>query len=112
MRIEVYGRGMNLSAALRAYAVGRVSAALGSFAGRVAEVSVSLSTVAAGGAHPLRQSHVVARLSPFGSIPAEATACDLVEAIALAADRLGRDVARELELRRVFRFSDHFVVRA
>lgn len=112
MRINVYGRGLDLNAALRAYAVGRVSAAIGSLAGRVGEVSVSLSTVAAGSAQSLRQCHIVARLSPFGSIPAEATSGDLVEAIALAADRLGRDVARELELRRVFRFSDHFVVRA
>ena len=103
MRIHVRSRGFELTDALRAYAEWRLRFALGRFGTRLQSVTVRIDDVNGprGGAD--KRCQIVAHLAPGGEIRVEELDGDLYAAIARAADRLDRAVAREMARRREMR---------
>lgn len=96
MRVEVRGRGLSASAALRAHAGRRLRFALGRFGGRVARVSARLGDVNGPRGGEDKECRLAARLQPAGELVVSERDADLYAAIDRAASRLGRAVSREL----------------
>lgn len=74
--------------------------ALTRFSPSVTDVSVTLSDESGPKGAPARKCQILVRLRPKGSIVVEATDGTFDTAVARAADRAGRSVARHLEKKR------------
>lgn len=96
MRVEVRGRGVSASTALREHAGRRLRFALGRFGARVARVSARLADVNGPRGGVDKECRLAARLQPAGELVVSERDADLYAAIDRAASRLGRAVSREL----------------
>jgi putative sigma-54 modulation protein len=99
MRVNVYGHNLELNADLREHAGRRIQFALARFSRRIREVKVRLTDVNANRGGPDKLCRIVARLIPTGTVVVEDVDVSAYAAVALAAERAGRSVARELRRR-------------
>jgi ribosomal subunit interface protein len=100
MRIDVRGRGCEVSLALGAYAERRALFAMGRFSPRIERVSVTLSDANGPRGGVDKECQIVARLRPSGGLRVEEQDVDVYVAIDRATERLARAVAREIARRR------------
>ncbi len=100
MRLEIRSKHYPLDDDRRQEIERRIRFALGRFVGRISLVTVSLTDVNGprGGAD--KHCRLVAKLIPAGSVTIEETHTDVAAAVALAADRAGWSVNRELKRQR------------
>ena len=100
MRLEIRGQHIEVTEALRTHAARRLQFALGRFGPRIARVVVLLTDLNGSRGGQDKQCRMVAEILRGGKVSVEDIDADLYAALAQAADRLGRAVARELERRR------------
>ena len=100
MKVHVRGLAFEVGEALREHAQRRVLFALGRFAARLDSVRVRLVDANGPRGGPDKVCRMVARLQRQGAVRVEETDADAFAAVARAAERLGRGVAREVERRR------------
>lgn len=99
MRIIIYGHNLELEPGVAEYAERRLLFALGRFSWRVREVNVRFTDLNADRGGVDKQCRIVAQLIPTGIIVAEDRDLSPYAAVAGAAQRIGRGVARELRRR-------------
>ncbi len=100
MRIDVRGRGCEVSLALSSYAKRRALFAIGRFSPRIEGVSVLLSDANGPRGGVDKECRLVARLRPSGGLRVAERDADMYAAIDRATERLARAVAREIARRR------------
>lgn len=100
MRIEVRGRGFDVSLALGSYAERRALFAFGRFAPRIEGVSVLLSDTNGPRGGIDKECQLRARLRPSGALRVAEQDADMYAAIDRASERMARTMARELARRR------------
>lgn len=100
MKVRVRGLTLELDEALKEHAQRRVLFALGRFSARLDGVEVRLHDANGPRGGPDKVCHMLARLQRWGAVRVEETDADAFAAVARAAERLGRGVAREVERRR------------
>ena len=100
MRLQIRSKHYRLHEDVREEMERRIRFALGRFVGRISLVTVGLADVNGrrGGAD--KHCRLVVSLIPAGKVTIEETHADLSAAVALAADRAGSNVGRELKRRR------------
>ena len=100
MRLQIRTKNFRLHDADRKEMERRLQFALSRFDGRISQVTVGLADLNGprGGAD--KQCRLVVRLAPSGKVTIEETHANVSAAVALAADRAGRAVGRELKRRR------------
>ncbi len=109
MQLQVRGRNIELTEALRAHVERRLQFALSRFGQRIGRVLVRLADVNGPRGGDDKSCHVDVNLFPSGKVLVEDLDADLYAAIDRAAERVGRSVVRELEREREF---DASVVKA
>ncbi len=99
MQIKLRSHGVDLAAVLQRHVERRLRLVLGGSAATVREATVHLSDVNGprGGVDQRCALHVA--LAPSGTVRAEATDADLLQALELAAGRARRSIRRETERR-------------
>lgn len=100
MRIEVKGRGFDVSLALGSYAERRALFAFGRFSHRIERVSVLLSDTNGPRGGIDKECRLLVRLRPSGTLRVAEQDVDMYAAIDRASERMARAVARELARRR------------
>lgn len=98
MKLDIRGEHLELTDDLRTHAERRLQFVLGRFGQRIARVTMHLTDLKGPRGGVGKQCRITVDM-PHRLI-AEVSDADLYAAIDRAADRLGRTVARELELRR------------
>jgi len=103
MRLEIRNKDYPLPDAVREEMERRIRFAFGRFIGRISLVTVRLADLngARGGAD--KHCRLVARLIPAGKVTIEETHANVAAAVALAADRAGWSINRELKRQRDMR---------
>jgi ribosome-associated translation inhibitor RaiA len=100
MKLDIIGRGVEITEALSLHVERRLHFALGRFGLRVPHVSVTIADLNGprGGVDQL--CRIIADITPRGKVVVEARDTDAVIAVARATERLGRAVGNELGRRR------------
>lgn len=100
MKLDIIGRGVEVTEALAVHVERRLRFALGRFGRRVSHVAVTVADLNGprGGIDQL--CRIIVDLTPRGKVVVEVRDTEAVIAVARAAERIGRAVARELERRR------------
>lgn len=100
MRVEVRGRGIELSEPLRAHVERRMEFALDRFRERVEAVHASLRDLNGGERGGIDKECRIVVVLQSGSVAAQARRADLHQAIGVATIAAGRALAREVARRR------------
>ena len=100
MRVQIRAKNFRIPDTAREEMERRIRFALSRFVGRISLVTVTLadSNGPRGGVD--KQCHLVVRLTPTGKVTIEEKHAEISAAVALAADRAGWNVGRELTRRR------------
>ena len=100
MRLQIRAKNFQLGDTDREEMERRLHFALGRFGGRISQLTVGLEDLNGprGGAD--KRCRLAVRLVPSGKVTIEETQGDVSAAVALAAERAGRAVDRELKRRR------------
>jgi ribosome hibernation promoting factor len=97
MRIEVSGQGMTVRPGLKDHVERRLDFALNRFEDRIDHIAVKLEDLNGPKGGVDKQCRVMVQLHKLPNAIVEQTAEDMYAAVDLAADRVGRAVARKLE---------------
>jgi putative sigma-54 modulation protein len=97
MQLRVHVKNFRLHEAERDSAARRIVFALGRFEDRISLVTVSLADLNGPRGGIDKQCRLAVRLAHAGRITVEETQANVLAAVALAADRAGRAVGRELQ---------------
>jgi putative sigma-54 modulation protein len=100
MRLQIHTKNFRLHDTDREEMERRLQFALNRFDGRISQVTVGLADLNGPRGGTDKQCRLVVRLAPSGKVTIEETHANVSAAVALAADRAGRAVGRELERRR------------
>jgi hypothetical protein len=104
MRLQFRSKNFRLHDAIREEMERRIRFALGRFVGRISAVIVGLADLNGPRGGMDKQCRLVVRLRPAGKVTIEETQSDVSAAVALAADRAGWNVGRELKRQRDARY--------
>ncbi len=104
MRLQIRAKNFRLPEAVQEEMNRRIRFALGRFVGRISLVTVSLTDVNGPRRGMDKQCRLVVRLIPSGKVTIEEEHGDAATAVALAADRAGWNVGRELKRQRDTRY--------
>lgn len=96
---------MKLDDSMKEHIERRIDFALGRFAARVARVSVTIEDAGGPGGGIKKRCCILVKLDRMEEIVVEGTNAEFYDAVALAADRVGRSVQRRLDRRRTIRRS-------
>ena len=99
MQIEIQTRGIALSNALRDYTERRLRFALASASDRVRRIKVRFSDINGPRGGIDKRCRIQAAFNGLGEVVIEDTEADPFHALGRAAERLGRNISRRLELR-------------
>lgn len=102
MQVQIRGRRIDLTAALRGHVERRLQFALSRFGDRIGRVAVQLADINGPRGGDDKSCRINVSVRPSKTVFVEAVKADLCAAIDQAAERAGRSVGRELELDRVF----------
>lgn len=100
MKLDIVGRGVEVTEALAIHVERRLRFALGRFGMRVPHVAVTVADLNGprGGVDQL--CRIIADITPRGKVVVEVRDTEAVIAVARAAERIGRAIGNELERRR------------
>ncbi len=107
MQLTIRAKHVELTEALREHVRVRLAFGLSRFGHRVRDVVVHLEDVNGPKGGLDKQCRIVVRLRPSGKVSVQHVDRDLLSAVSLAADRVGRTVARTLDRRREARINWH-----
>ncbi len=97
MQLQVRTKNFRLPDEVREQLERRIRFALGRFAGRISLVTVGLADLNGPRRGTDKQCRLVIRMIPTGKVTIEERHSDIAAAVALAADRAGWNVRRELK---------------
>lgn len=97
MRLQIRAKNFQLPDAIQEEMERRIRFALGRFVGRISLVTVGLADLNGPRRGMDKQCRLVVRLIPAGKVTIEEKHADASTAVALAADRAGWNVGRELK---------------
>lgn len=100
MRLQIRAKNFQLPDAIQEEMERRIRFALGRFVGRISLVTVGLADLNGPRRGMDKQCRLVVRLIPAGKVTIEEKHADASTAVALAADRAGWNVGRELKRQR------------
>jgi putative sigma-54 modulation protein len=100
MQLQIRSKNFRLYDCDREYMERRIQYAFDRFGGRISSVTVGLADLNGprGGAD--KQCHLVVRMRNYGKVTIDETSHNVLAAVALATDRAGRVICRQLERRR------------
>ena len=104
MRLQIRAKNFRLHKAAREAMEERIRFALSRFIGRISLVTVGLADLNGPRRGTDKQCRLVVRLIRAGKVTIEETHANVVAAVAVAADRAGRSVGRELRRHRDVRY--------
>jgi ribosome-associated translation inhibitor RaiA len=104
MRLQIRTKNLRLHDTDREEMERRIRFALGRFVGRISLVTVGLADLNGPRRGTDKQCRLVVRMIPAGKVTIEETHADIAAAVALAADRAGWNVGRELKRRQDARY--------
>ena len=102
MRLIITGKKVELGEALREHIERRVYFALSRFSPRISRISVTVEDVNGPRGGIDKRCCIVVKLDRVEELQVEITDADVYDAVAAAADRVGRSVQRKLDRRRAF----------
>ena len=106
MKLIITGKKVNLSEALREHIERRVYFALSRFSPRISRVSVTVEDVNGPRGGIDKRCQILVKLDRMEELKVETTDAEIHDAVAAAADRVGRAVQRQLDRRRTVSRSD------
>ncbi len=99
MRLEINSRGVRLGEAAREMIERRILFALGRFESRISHVDAMVEDVNGPRGGVDKRCKILVKLDRLGELAAESSHAELLGAVAIAADRIGRAVAKRLDRR-------------
>ena len=111
MKIQTRVKGYRESKEINEYAERRLLFSLSRFSNRIESVTIRLEDINGPRGGVDQQCTLSIRFKQGGQLRVESMETDWRNAIDLAADRIGRSVARHIESQRAFRFQSGMVLR-